>query len=137
MTSELEKRKPKTSRPKKQAQRQDWAQAEFIRLELTDAQKTEARQWVSGHSELLTLADEVIENGYKFTVKYDDYNNCVAVFLQPADGEHENAGYILTGRGSTVASSLREVLYKHFVALSGDWSTSSDGPGRYETDDTF
>jgi len=107
---------------------------DFIRLELTAEEKTALRSWRSNAETLFETLDEMIEGGYRVTLKYDDYNKSAACFLFP-DVDSDNAGRCLTGRGSTVYNALSQAVFKHSVILRGEWARLDSLPGRGEPDD--
>jgi hypothetical protein len=68
------------------------------------------------------LLDELVMEGYKFSLSYDDKNaTCVASIT---DRQQASAFYncCLTGRGSTPAHAFAALLYRHLVLAETDWS---------------
>jgi len=108
---------------------------QFVRYELDKAQQSECKAWDIGEDGLLDLVSAAIDDGYRFSLKWDDYSECYGVFMQPVVPEGSNAGLILTGRGSTVGKSIKQVLYKHHTCLAGDWSEYAERRGRDVIDD--
>lgn len=102
-----------------------WQPSEFINVNLTDAENKAKRAWCSDYAELFLMLHEEIENGYKFNCKWDERGSCSAVFMQSASDEGPNAGYILTGRASTISGAFREVLFIHRQLLGGNWSDAA------------
>jgi len=109
--------------------------AQFVQYELDKAQQAECKAWSISFEDILLEIEAQIEAGYKFTIKWDTYNECYGVFMQAASEGSPNFGSILTGRGSTVSKSLKQVLYKHRVCLQGDWSGYLERRGRDVLDD--
>jgi len=109
--------------------------AEFINLELTEDQRKQLK------SQPLDLEDaddallKLNEAGYGLKLKWDEYSEAFAAFLQTDDEESENYGFILTGRGSTPLKALKQLLYKHFVMTEGEWWRFAKKPTRDEIDD--
>jgi len=99
--------------------------SEFINLELDKAQTIQYRQWREDPGVIFNSLDKEINSGYRFTLKYDDYNSGYACFMFPPEG-HDNSGYILTGRGGSAFRAIAECLYKHGVVLVGEWSRAAD-----------
>jgi len=109
--------------------------AKFVQYELDKAQQAECKAWQITSEEIFSELEAQIEAGYKFTIKWDSYNECYGVFMQAAGEGGSNYGSILTGRGSTVGKCLKQVLYKHRVCLQGDWSDYLERRGRDVLDD--
>ncbi len=94
--------------------------SEFINLELDKEQTVRYREWRDDVINVLDIWTEEIENGYRFSTKYDDYSSSVAAFMFP-DPLGPNSGFILTGRGGTAFRALSECLFKHREDLRGEW----------------
>lgn len=98
---------------------------EFININLTDAQNEDKAVLIPDYQAVFNRVQEEVENGYRFTVKWDERGNCVACFMQCIDPQHDNAGFILAGRGRTASSALRECLYIHSHVLGANWQEAA------------
>lgn len=103
----------------------NWQPSEFININLNEQEDVDKAEAIPNYDTLLALLTEEVENGYKFTLKWDERGNCMSVFMQNTDVEHENGGLILTGRGGTAASALRECIYCHRNILQGEWARAN------------
>lgn len=107
----------------RQGQRNNGSSVEFVNRELSAEETADYRQW---RDDLVTVdasLAEVCDDGYKISLKYDDYSSAYACFFFADDGS-ENAGRALTGRGGSPFRALSECLYKHVVLLRGEWSVA-------------
>jgi hypothetical protein len=104
------------------AKAERWNDAQFVQLELTDEQAKQLKATQVSADEIFAQMEKMIDDGYKFTIKYDAYGDCAGVWCQAATDECANSGYILTGRGSSALKALKQLLYKHFVLLEGSWA---------------
>ena len=94
----------------------------FVQYELDKEQQASCKAWSVSPADVFDYMEAMVSDGYKFSVKYDDYSDCVACFVTcPNDHTSGNAGLILTGRGSTAWKSVKQALWKHSVALDGQW----------------
>ena len=94
----------------------------FINHDLDTTSKKAFKEWLLIEAEHFSQwCDKVLDDGYNFSVKYDSYGSCFACFAQPWDEESDNAGWILTGRGSTASSAIMSVFYRHYVVFDGVW----------------
>lgn len=109
--------------------------AKFVQYELDKEQQKECKAYELSNDELFDSLIEEISNGYQFTLKWDDYNECYGVFMSTRDTDSLNFGFILTGRGSTPAKCLKQVLYKHRTCLAGEWGSYVERRGRDLLDD--
>jgi hypothetical protein len=101
--------------------------SEFVNLELTNEQRNDYRNWRQDLEEVENLWSEVCEEGYRVNTKYDDYSSAYAAFVIP-DGQSDNAGYILTGRGGSPYRAVSEALFKHRFLLQGNWANFPQRP---------
>jgi hypothetical protein len=106
----------------------------FVAAEPTKAHIAQLRQMYLTHEELDDALGNLVDDGYKFTIKYDTFNKATVVFLFPEDGS-PNSGLILTGRGRTVSKALRQLCYKHYVMLETDWVGGGSSPADDPDDD--
>jgi hypothetical protein len=67
----------------------------------------------------------LFSDGYKLSLRYDERNDCFCAWLIGAVGS-ANVGLTLTGRGSTVSKSIKQLLYIHHVMLEKDWLEGGD-----------
>jgi hypothetical protein len=109
--------------------------AKFVNYELDKAQAETLKGHSNDGTEILSSVDSLLDDGYRLSVKFDEYSNCYSAFLQPIKPEGKNGGFILTGRGSSVLKAIKQCLYKHFVCLEGDWSEYVERRGETIIDD--
>lgn len=97
-------------------------QSEFINLELSKEQQQQQRAWREEVSDVSDVWAELLQEGYRVNTKWDDYSSSYAAFIIP-DGQSDNAGYILTGRGGNPYRAVSEALFKHRFLLPDGWAT--------------
>jgi len=112
----------------------DERRAEFINLELDAKHKPEFHAFRKDLESVNLVFTEMLEDGYKLSCSYDNRNECLAAYAFPSD-EHDNAGYILTGRGGTALSALAELLYKHSVLMDRNWPAFAERSRRRYSDE--
>lgn len=107
--------------PTKKPTKPAFDKATFVSYTLSKEQKAELKKstftFDQMDSEMLRLA----EAGYKITFRDDDYNSCKACWLIPTGDNHDNAGMILSGRGSTPLKALKQAMYIHYQVFDGQW----------------
>jgi hypothetical protein len=103
--------------------------SEFVNLTLSEEQREQLRVWRASDGAADNAWQEAVENGYKFTIRYDSYDSCCVAFMFP-EPDGDNKGFILTGRASSPYGALASCLFKHAVVLRGLWSRSGDPAGR-------
>lgn len=132
MSSEMEVRRSrgKPARNSGQQVRGKQSTSEFVNRELSADETQLYRQWRSDIDDVDLTWRKALDDGYKFSVKYDDYSDSIVCFMFP-DDTSSNGGFILTGRGGTGYRALAECLYKHQEIFGGEWSrglSRVDGP---------
>jgi len=66
--------------------------------------------------------DILTNNGYKFSVVWDDYNSGVTASLYACSKKMEWAGYALTAWAGDCETATKLLLFKHYVACEEIWS---------------
>jgi len=108
---------------------------QFVQYELDNAQKAELKSINATADQIFDDILSAIVDGYKFGVKFDDYSQSYAVFMQSVEPGSINGGFILTGRGSTPLKAFKQVLYKHTVCLDREWGNYVERRSGDEIDD--
>lgn len=122
--SVYDKTKPQSSKGK--AQR--FNNIQFVQLELDDKQKKACKEFLRTIEEMEQAVDAMTADGYRISMKWDDYSRAQAAYIQHSDPEHVNGGLILSGRGSTPLRALRQALYKHAMICKGTWPRTTVSP---------
>lgn len=108
--------------------------AKFISCSLTAEQAAACKAWdYSGEQAWVDL--DAIEETYRVTFKYDSYGRCSGCWIQPIDPEHEDAGYILCGRGNHPFKAFKQALYVWRVVGNGETWKQFDSNRGYDLDD--
>lgn len=98
-------------------------QVVFISYPLTKEQKDEIKAAAWDLADFDNAVIHLTEQDYKVTYSWDDYSSSYACFITPKGDTHANAGYILTGRGSSPHKAVKQAYYVHSTIFLGDWST--------------
>ena len=107
----------------------------FISFPLSDEQKSTIKHTEFLQEDFDNALIHLCEENYKITFSYDDYSSAYAVFITPKGDKHKNAGFILTGRGSSPTKALKQAYYVHTVLFDGDWSGWKDERRNADLDD--
>jgi len=99
----------------------------FVNRELSKDETTAYRVWRESVDDVFLMWDKAVDDGYKFTIKYDSFSSSVACYMfPPSDGD--NAGLALTGRGGSTYRACSEAIYKHYELFGGVWTGGGDVP---------
>jgi hypothetical protein len=81
-----------------------------------------------------TLVDELVLEGYKFSLSHDARNATFVASITDRAPSSAFQNACLTGRGSTPATAWYSLAYRHFVLATDDWSFFGDGQDDTITD---
>lgn len=74
---------------------------------------------------------DLAHEGYKFSIRRDDKNNCFMASLLDADEASPNAGWCLVGRGANAVDAWHALAYRHFVVFSDGWVIGSTNSSQW------
>lgn len=101
----------------------DWAG--FVDVEMTIADKAACRAETVDFDQIWHDVEDLVEEGYKLSVTFDDEHTTWNVSLTCRALKHTNSGYTMSARGGTFAAAVRAFWYKHFRMLEGNWANGS------------
>lgn len=107
----------------------------WINWSLSKEQKAEVKDWSPDIEELDDMEAEIIQEGNKVTLSWDEYASCYTCSIVPTSDHKTNQGFILTGKGSLPFKAKKQAFYIHKQVFGGDWSTYSTGSRAEELDD--
>ena len=70
--------------------------------------------------------DILVNDGYKISFSWDDYNSGVSASLYATNAKMEWAGYSLSAWAGDVQTALNLLLFKHFVVAEQRWEIVKD-----------
>lgn len=117
------------------AAKSSFVQAEFIQYELSAEETRTCKGWEYSESDAFDALLKLQDAKYKVTFRWDEYGQCYGCWLLPDKTDPDNAGLILTGRGTTPFKALKQVCFKHYMVFSGAWPKPSADRMRPEIDD--
>lgn len=107
--------------PRRQAKRQQGEFRGYVEYRFTDEDKKKFKEWLAAEDGTASAILKTIENDYRITLSYDDYNEAYQASISTKDDSSPNAGYVLVGRGADWYKALLQAVYKHYVIMRGDW----------------
>ncbi len=63
---------------------------------------------------------ELVELGFKVSVKWDDYNDCMMISAVCDDKRYDNAGLAVSARGDDLIDCVSILVFKVFVVADSD-----------------
>jgi len=108
----------------------------FINVDLSPEDRSIIKSTAYDMAEWSGDLQKWIDNAFKFTFSYDDYNHSFQVIGTRQDKEHPDYGIMLTGRGSTPIKAFKQWVYIQ-TRLIGEltWSEMLDTGHTSEIDD--
>jgi len=122
--------KTSVKRPRRQAVQQGtrFDSSRFVQYELDQAEQAKCKAWSVSADDLWGHVVALADDGYSVTLKYDGFSESYACFIQVrGQGDHVNAGLILTGRGSEPKKALKQALFK-MDAIGPSWVQYGERP---------
>ncbi len=93
----------------------------YVNITLDKDQIGAYKKWRETTLDIWSEVDRYTENGYRVSVSYDTMNKCIQASIVTNDPKNDNAGYIMTGRGSTAATAIAQAIYKDTYVAQGNW----------------
>jgi len=93
----------------------------YIPVYLNDDQKAVIKTALPTGKDILNKLDKYVEDGYRVTVAWDDFNNCVNCSLFDTDVRRPSAGYILSAKHVELLVCLATLVYLHEVVYADGW----------------
>lgn len=109
----------------------------FVNVNLSEEQEADKRVKFPDAVSVFEALSRAVESGYSVSIKWDEYSSSPAAFLRSSDDHPDNGGLVLSGRGGTPGSALREVLYLHYVVLLENWLNAKPRTSRDFAEDDF
>lgn len=104
-------------------------QQQFVKCELPKETKESVKSWDPKYEKTLDGLDRLVMDGYKISLAFDKYHDCVGAFCSMVGQGHKHAGWCLTARGPNFLSALKVLIFKHFTVLQEDWLAEVDQAG--------
>ncbi len=98
--------------------------AEFMgyhKINLDDKQNALFDEQYASAVPPLSDIDILINNGYKLSFSWDDYNSGVSASLYAKNQKMEWAGYTLSAWAGDAQTALNLLLFKHFIVAKERW----------------
>lgn len=125
---------------KRQSRKSDGARAprfdgsRFVNYELDLAEQAQCKGWDVSSDDLWSEVLSLVDDGYTVSLKFDTFSEAYACFIQVrGQDDHQNSGFILTGRGSTPAKAFKQAVFKS-RAIGPSWGEYA-GTARPPIDD--
>lgn len=103
----------------------------FINVNLNEATKKKAAEYFQRPNFVGDGIDQLLQQGYRLTLKYDLNSGGFSAFVTPVDASHKDAGWGLSERAGSWFRAVERIIYIHFVVLDGEWDNAKqmDLPG--------
>lgn len=107
----------------------------FVQYELTKDQAAACKAWEFSAEQAWDAITEMVEEGYSFSLKFDDFSSSYACFVNVKGPKIINKGLCLNGRGSSPFKALKQALFKHHHLMDGDWRDFAERKNAEDIDD--
>ena len=100
----------------------------WIDFTMTDEQQAHMKSELKDWKAIAPLLEEMIGEGYKFSIQWDAFNACQACYITPGPNDAQNAKCVLAGRGKSAFSAVRGAIYRHLFIFDKVWRETSARP---------
>lgn len=100
----------------------------WVDYTLSEEQKQQMQAELKNWTALASALEEMVGEGYKLSVQWDTWNDCMACFVTPGPDDHDNQGKVLAGRGKSVFSAVRGAVFRHISIFGKVWRETSARP---------
>lgn len=108
----------------------------FVNYELNSDERAACKAWIVDADDLDNYARAACDEGYRFSLKYDERSKAFACFMSAyGDAAKINGGLMNTGRGSSPLKALKQCLYKHLVIFDKEWGGYAEATDWADIDD--
>jgi hypothetical protein len=93
----------------------------FLERRLSGEELEALDQWEATDTDLVEGLVGLLESGYELKLSYNPTTKAACCTLIDRDGTRKTAGWALSTFDTNGPAALKASLYKHLVALEGDW----------------
>ena len=93
----------------------------YLRVNLTEEQDAHFDAWSETQHVQLSDFDILLNNGFKFSLNWDEFHQGVSAGLFANDPKLGWAGWVLTAWAEDVESAILMLFYKHYIICEEDW----------------
>ncbi len=93
----------------------------YLRVNLTPEQEAHFDVWFPTQTIQLSDVGILANNGFKFTVGWDDFHDGVFAALYANSSKLSWAGWTLAAWSDSVEEAIALLFYKHYIICEEDW----------------
>ena len=93
----------------------------YLRVNLTDDQEVDFDLWSPSQEVKLSDFDILLNNGYKFSLSWDEFHDGVTCGLMANSPKLAWSGWILNAWSDNVEDAIKLLFYKHYIICEEDW----------------
>jgi len=93
----------------------------YLRVNLTDEQDADFDLWSPSQEVKLSDLDILLNNGYKFSLFWDEFHEGVSCGLMANSPKLAWSGWILSAWSDNVEDAIKLLFYKHYIICEEDW----------------
>lgn len=95
----------------------------FVNYNLSEADKAKFHEfWRQSNTDNWgQYLNQLIDNGYKISLSYDNYNTAYSATMMCMKVGHPDQGWCLSGKGPDITTAIEVLFFKHFDLLKEKW----------------
>jgi len=106
----------------------------YHNVNLTKQQEVDFKAWAEGENVEWEHLGILCNNGYKFSLRWDDFHGGVSASLYAESQKMEWAGYTLSSWAGDIETAIKLLFYKHYVLCLEQWEIAKDQPERQHSE---
>lgn len=111
---------PSKKETKKRVPKVEWQG--YLTVNLSAEDDVIYDSWAIDKNIGLSDINELVENGYKFSLGWDDYNDAPVASLYANSTKLEWAGWVLTGWAGNYEDAIKLLFFKHYELCEENWN---------------
>lgn len=101
----------------------------YVPVYIDDDTKKAIKAKLGTPKDLLLRLEKYLEDGYKFTLSWDDYNSCISASLFDTDSKRPTGGYILSAKHVDMVVALTTLVHLHEIVYPDGWDVERANTG--------
>lgn len=97
----------------------------YIPVYLNEAMKTAIRSKPGNSEAYIAKLERWVEDGYRFSINWDEQNECCVLSLYDLDARRQTGGYILSARHAEFHVAFDTLVYLHETVYADGWDVEN------------
>lgn len=101
----------------------------YVPVYLDDESKAQIKANLGKVQQLLDKLVRYAEDDYRFTLSWDEFNNCLSASLFDTSMKRDSGGFILSAKHVDITVALSTLVYLHEIRYADGWEIERTDKG--------